>query len=108
MRILPQVELGDGLPTQVCNECVAHLNAALTFKEKCLTADSILRHLLDSAVSGVLLFYFACSGCVVFTECGVVYSSKKHKIIRNCMRRRECQVIQVTCTAVFGKQWYTS
>ncbi|KDQ84116.1 zinc finger protein OZF-like [Zootermopsis nevadensis] len=43
-----KVELGDGLPTQVCNECVAHLNAALTFKEKCLTADSILRHLLNS------------------------------------------------------------
>ncbi|PNF39488.1 hypothetical protein B7P43_G11050 [Cryptotermes secundus] len=44
-----KVELGDGLPTQVCNECVTHLNAALTFKEKCLTADSILRHLLNIA-----------------------------------------------------------
>lgn len=52
------MELGDGLPTQVCNECVAHLNAALTFKEKCLTADSILRHLLNSAVSDALLLYF--------------------------------------------------
>lgn len=59
MRILPQVELGDGLPTQVCNECVTHLNAALTFKEKCLTADSILRHLLNSAVRDALLLYLA-------------------------------------------------
>jgi hypothetical protein len=54
-KVLPQVELGDGLPTQVCNECVTHLNAALTFKEKCLSADSVLRHLLHIVVSDITL-----------------------------------------------------
>ncbi|XP_069675918.1 gastrula zinc finger protein XlCGF57.1-like [Periplaneta americana] len=44
-----KVEAGDGLPAHICNECVAHLNSALIFKEKCLTADSILKHLLNSA-----------------------------------------------------------
>lgn len=64
-RVLLQVELGDGLPTQVCNECVTHLNAALTFKEKCLTADSILRHLLNIAVSDIPLLSFISIALVV-------------------------------------------
>ncbi|KAJ9592461.1 hypothetical protein L9F63_015877 [Diploptera punctata] len=39
----------DGLPTQICSECLVHLNSAITFKEKCLLADSMLRRYLNTA-----------------------------------------------------------
>ncbi|PSN45108.1 hypothetical protein C0J52_05089 [Blattella germanica] len=43
-----KVLAGDGLPSQVCPECVTDLNSVLTFKEKCLTADSLLKQYLNS------------------------------------------------------------
>jgi hypothetical protein len=92
-RVLPQVEVGDGLPTQVCNECVTHLNAALTFKEKCLTADSILRHLLNVAVSHAPFLSYVSSAQVVFIDCGIVYSSKRHKAVRNSKMRKQLHLI---------------
>jgi hypothetical protein len=90
------VELGDGLPAQVCNECIAHLNAAVTFKEKCLTADSVLRHLLNVAVSDALLFYFTCVCCMVSIDCRIVCYSKKHKVAKKSMMKRLWQLIHLS------------
>jgi hypothetical protein len=89
------VELGDGLPAQVCNECIAHLNEALTFKEKCLTADSVLRHLLNIAVRDAVMFSLTSSGFMVIIDCRIVYYSKKHKALRKCMMKRQWQLIQL-------------
>jgi len=90
------VELGDGLPAQVCNECIAHLNAAVTFKEKCLTADSVLRHLLNIAVSDAVLFYFANICCMVRIDCRIVYYSKKHKVAKKSTTKRLQQLIHLS------------
>lgn len=92
----PQVELGDGLPAQVCNECIAHLNAAVTFKEKCLTADSVLRHLLNIAVSDAVLFYFTSICCIVRIDCRIVYCSKKHKAAKKSTMKRLWQLIHLS------------
>lgn len=89
------MQFGDGLPAQVCNECIAQLNAALTFKEKCLTADSVLRHLLNIAVSDAVLFSLTSIGFRVIIDFRIVYYSKKHKAIRKCMMKRQWLLIQL-------------
>lgn len=43
---------------------------------------------------------------MVFIDCRIVHSSKKHKAVRNCMMRRQRQLTQVTCTAMIGKPWH--
>lgn len=97
------MELGDGLPAQVCNECIADLNAAVTFKEKCLTADSVLRHLLNIAVSNAVLFCVTSAGFVVLIACRIVYYSRKHKAVRKCLMKWQWQLIELSRPVTIGK-----
>jgi len=90
------VEIGDCLPAQVCNECVAHLNAAVTFKEKCLTADSVLRHLLNIAVSDAVSFYFTGICCMVRIDCRIICYSKKPKAAKKSTMKRLWQLIHLS------------
>lgn len=43
---LPQVTEGDGLPSQVCLQCVHYIGRAFSFKQLCERSDSTLRQLL--------------------------------------------------------------
>jgi len=99
----PQVELGDGLPAQVCNECIAHLNAAVTFKEKCHTADSVLRHLLNIAVSDAVLLYFTSICFMVRIYHRIFCYSKKHKAAKKNMMKRLWQLIHLSWAVMISK-----
>ena len=45
--ILPQLSVDDGLPAQVCLQCVNQVNSSYTFKLQCENSDVTLRQLLD-------------------------------------------------------------
>lgn len=46
---------GDGLPSQVCIQCVYYINRAFSFKQLCERSDSTLRQLLGRPVDATFL-----------------------------------------------------
>lgn len=50
-----QVSEGDGLPSQVCLQCVHYINRAFSFKQLCERSDSTLRQLLGSTIDSTFL-----------------------------------------------------
>lgn len=45
---------GDGLPSQVCLQCVYYINRAFSFKQLCERSDSTLRQLLGRPIDTFL------------------------------------------------------
>ncbi|KAK9693553.1 Zinc finger, C2H2 type [Popillia japonica] len=43
-----QVIQGDGLPNQICTQCLQIVNRSFTFKQQCEKSDNVLRQYLDS------------------------------------------------------------
>lgn len=43
-----QLFLGDGLPAQVCRQCVRLVNTSYKFKQQCESSDAALRQYLSS------------------------------------------------------------
>lgn len=46
---------GDGLPSQVCLQCVHYINRAFSFKQLCERSESTLRQLLASTIDSTFL-----------------------------------------------------
>lgn len=50
-----QVIEGDGMPSQVCLQCVHYINRAFSFKQLCERSDTTLRQLLATSVDSTFL-----------------------------------------------------
>lgn len=64
------MEEGDGLPTQVCLQCVHYISRAFSFKQLCERSDATLRQILGHPVQTFIeLKPYNQSSVVVAVEC---------------------------------------
>ena len=55
--LLLQLCAGDGLPAQICCQCVQQVNTSYSFKLQCETVDTTLRQLRDFHQKQVIALY---------------------------------------------------
>ncbi|KAJ9576898.1 hypothetical protein L9F63_028415 [Diploptera punctata] len=66
INFIPMLKLyaEDGLPAQVCPQCVQRVHECYNFKLQCETVDATLRQLINSRQEQVLMQYLISRACI--------------------------------------------
>ncbi|KAK3908750.1 Kinesin-like protein KIN-7H [Frankliniella fusca] len=75
------VEIGDGLPDQICAKCMTVIRCFFEFRQQCLSQDAMLRKSL-LAVNMLKM-----GGCQMSTKTVLSFSENQSDINRSCLTR---------------------